>query len=119
MFCHGFEERGCTSAGVLAIGDIAAVAPAIHVARMALRLASEVVIYTESSGELSEALEKAAGNSKIKVDIRPIARLVKGGTGSEVTIEFKDGTSSTEGFLVSFPRSLPLDKLTECCPTGS
>jgi len=77
------------------------VGPAVHVARMARRLAADVTIYTETSGELYEQLTKAVGKSGIKVDAREIARLTKGGENSEVIMEFKDGSRKTEGFLVS------------------
>lgn len=106
LFCHGFEERGCEAAGVLAIGDIANPMAAMHVARMARRFATTVTIYTHGSQEVTRALEKATYDTGIKVDSRPITRLVKGPGPSDVDVEFEDGTHRMEGFLVSICRDL-------------
>ncbi|KAJ5940499.1 Pyridine nucleotide-disulfide oxidoreductase class-II [Penicillium verrucosum] len=105
LFCHGFEERGCESAGVLAIGDLANSMPAMHVARMARRFATTVTIYTHGAQELTQALEKASSDSGIKVDSRPIARLVKGPGASDVEVGFEDGTQRMEGFLAHKPKT--------------
>lgn len=101
LFCHGFEERGCASVGVLAVGDIGNVVAAMRVARMARRFADSVTIYTHGAEGLSQMLEDAAEGTGIKVDKRPISRFVKGASKSEVQIVFEDGMISTEGFLVS------------------
>ncbi|KAJ5190858.1 Pyridine nucleotide-disulfide oxidoreductase class-II [Penicillium longicatenatum] len=105
LFCHGFEERGCETAAVLAIGDMANVMPAMHVARMARRFATTVTIYTHGAQELTQALEKASDGTGIRVDSRPIARLVKGQGKSDVEVAFEDGTQRMEGFLVHKPKT--------------
>ncbi|PIG89333.1 thioredoxin reductase GliT-like protein [Aspergillus arachidicola] len=105
LFCHGFEERGCASVGVLAVGDTGNVEAAMRVARMARRFADSVTIYTHGAEELSQALEDAADGTGIKVDKRPISRLVKGASKSEVQIVFKDLTIKTEGFLTHKPKT--------------
>ncbi|KAK9241406.1 hypothetical protein V1525DRAFT_335057 [Lipomyces kononenkoae] len=104
LFCHGFEERGCASAAVLAIGGMADSMPAMHVARMAKRFAATVTIYTHGAEELTEELEKVALGTTIKVDKRPIARLIKGPV-AEVDVIFEDGTKTVEGFLVHTPKT--------------
>ncbi|KGO74476.1 Pyridine nucleotide-disulfide oxidoreductase, class-II [Penicillium italicum] len=105
LFCHGFEERGCKSAGVLAIGDMANIMAAMHVARMARRFAMTVTIYTHGAQELTEALEKASHGTGIKVDSRVITRLVKGLGPSDVEVGLEDGTQIMEGFLVHKPKT--------------
>lgn len=105
LFCHGFEERGCEAAGVLAIGDMANTMAAMHVARMARRFATTVTIYTHGAQEVTQALEKASYHTGIKVDSRPITRLVKGPGPSDVDVEFEDGTHRTEGFLAHRPKT--------------
>jgi len=103
LFCHGFEERGCESAGVLAIGDMANTMPAMHVARMARRFATNVTIYTHGAQELTQVLEKASHGTGIMVDSRPITRLIKGPGASDVEVVFEDSTQKMEGFLVNIP----------------
>ncbi|KAE8168317.1 hypothetical protein BDV40DRAFT_310183 [Aspergillus tamarii] len=105
LFCHGFEERGCASVGVLAVGDIGNVVAAMRVARMARRFADSVTIYTHGAEGLSQMLEDAAEGTGIKVDKRPISRFVKGASKSEVQIVFEDGMISTEGFLSHKPKT--------------
>ncbi len=100
LFCHGYEDRGAEFAGVLAIGDLAAVFPAMLVARMAKRLAGDVTIYTDNNESLSKQIRESLGKSSIKVDSRSIARLEKRKVGAEVTIHFADKSVQTEGFLV-------------------
>lgn len=102
LFCHGYEERGCASSGVLAVGDLAAVGPVLHMARMARRLTPIVTIYTDGSEELFQQIKVAMAGADLKLDARPIGRLIKGPNKSEVNIEFGDGSGTkTEGFLVS------------------
>ncbi len=104
MFCHGYEDRGCASAGVLAIGDIAVPGVALHMARMAKRLSAHVTVYTDGAEELSEQIKTALNGSVsgIKVDQRRITRLEKGPKNSEVIMHFEDGSKLQEGFLVCY-----------------
>ena len=44
LFCDGSEDRDSASAGVLAIGDIAKMPPALHLSRMAKRLAISILL---------------------------------------------------------------------------
>lgn len=118
LFCHGFEERGVPSAGILAIDDVAAAGPAVHLARQARALVApggKVTIYTNGPNEaLATAVEAGLASlekSSVAVDTRRIKRLAKAPTeGSEVVIHFAgDGDagaegSKTEGFLVHKPK---------------
>ena len=113
LFCHGYEERQGKSAGVLAIDDIGAVGPALHLARNVLQLMPEVVIYTCGSEELALELMDKIKNSRsnklppMVVDSRTIVRLERGkATKSEVILHFKDGGTATESFLAHKPQSV-------------
>jgi hypothetical protein len=66
LFCHGYEERGVKSAGVLAIDDCAAAKAALLISRFANRLADEVVIYTHGNKTLTAEIEKVIAQSKLK-----------------------------------------------------
>ncbi|OLN88015.1 putative thioredoxin reductase-like protein 1 [Colletotrichum chlorophyti] len=107
LFCDGFEDRGSDSAGVLAIGDIAKVPPALHLSRMAKRLAKKVVVYTNGASELSDQIVGALGQDPIiTFDNRRVTRLEKVKDGSSETIvHFEDGTSVSHGFVVHKPKS--------------
>ncbi|RDL38756.1 uncharacterized protein BP5553_03096 [Venustampulla echinocandica] len=112
LFCHGFEERGAASAGVLAIDDCALGPIALYLARFAARLADKITIYTNGDEVVAkganEALSKANPGSKtrklISVDDRKITKLVKGPHESEVEVVFENGERQTEGFLVHKPK---------------
>ncbi|KAK6849414.1 hypothetical protein PG990_001707 [Apiospora arundinis] len=107
LFCHGYEDKGVASAGVLAIGDIGNVGGALHMARMAKRLTPKVTIYTDGADALSGELVLGKGDDAvINVENRRIQQVEKGNTtGSEVIIHFEDGTSVSEGFIVHKPKS--------------
>ncbi|KAI1089575.1 FAD/NAD(P)-binding domain-containing protein [Rostrohypoxylon terebratum] len=114
LFCHGFEERGAPSAGVLAMGPLLGsggengtplMAPVI--ARMAARLADHVTVYTDGNADFGSRIRTALKSSK-KFDIenRRVMRLAKdpdveGNAGVLVTLE--DGTVNKEGFLAHAP----------------
>lgn len=101
LFCHGYEDRGQESVGILAVGDCAATGPALHLARMARRLAAKVTIYTDGAFELSQALETPLKAGGFELDSRRILKLAPAPGESGVSMNFDDGTDTTEGFLVS------------------
>ena len=111
LFCHGYEDRGASSVGVLAIEDCAPPGPAMHIANYALRLADTVVIYTNGSASTTTAIETALSslrpNSKSRrnISINPakISRLVKKPKGPEIEVQLENGEKKTEGFLVHKP----------------
>ncbi|OTA92440.1 hypothetical protein M434DRAFT_324807 [Hypoxylon sp. CO27-5] len=108
LFCHGYEERGVASAGVLAIGDLAEIPPALHLARAAKQLAGKVTIYTDGFDALADSLTAALRPDERKhivTDTRPITILVKEKEGTDVTIHFASGSASREGFLVHRPKT--------------
>lgn len=108
LFCHGYEERGSPSAGVLAIGEVADVAPALHLARGAKQLAGKVTIYTDGSEALAASLTAGLRPQELEhivTDTRPITKLIKEPTATNVTIQFASGPNVTEGFLVHRPKT--------------
>lgn len=103
LFCHGYEERGAKSAGVLAIGDLGNTFGSMHMGRMAKRLADKVTIYTDGNEELAEQLRGIVANDPaMRIDNRSIQRLSKGVQGSEVDVTLAGGEVVTEGFIVSW-----------------
>ena len=109
LFCHGFEEKGVPSAGVLAVGDIANPQMALHLARMAKRLTGKVTVYTDGATSLAEQLDGMAVDGEVVVERRAIARLEKSSHGTDVIVHFKDGEKVTEGFLVKDTPLLALE----------
>ncbi|KAI2618035.1 thioredoxin reductase glit [Hypomontagnella submonticulosa] len=114
LFCHGFEERGSPSAGVLATGPmlgggggdaVPLMAPTI--ARMAARLAGQVTVYTDGDTALGERIRGSLKSTqKFHVENRRVVKLAKdpeveGEAGLLVTVE--DGTVNKEGFLAHGP----------------
>jgi len=115
LFCHGYEERGASSAGVFAIDDCAPSHLAVHLARFANRLASKVTIYTNGNetvtAGIQEILSKAKPESKtaqnISIESKKIAKLVKGSRKAEVEVVMEDGTRRLEGFVAHKPKGEP------------
>ena len=105
LFCHGFEERGAESAGLLVGGLLTTPEVIAHVARMAKRLSKRVTIYTNSGhADLAPALKALIHSSKITVDTRAISSLSLIADGPGVRISFTDGSASaTEGFVAGHP----------------
>lgn len=106
LFCHGYEDRGVPSVGVLAVESMANASHPIMVSRMALRLTEKVTIYTNGNTDLAEQLQAATKkNIHMFLDSRVITKLEKGPSKADVVLHFSDGTSKVEGFLVHTPRS--------------
>ncbi|KAL7627277.1 hypothetical protein AAE478_001466 [Parahypoxylon ruwenzoriense] len=111
LFCHGFEEQGAPSAGVLAMGPFLGganetlFAPAI--ARMAGRLASSVTVYTDGDESLGARIRaELRSTKKFHIENRRVAKLAKdpdvqGEAGVLVTLE--DGAVNRERFLTHVP----------------
>jgi gliotoxin/aspirochlorine biosynthesis thioredoxin reductase len=112
LFCHGYEDRGASKAGVLAIAPIADIGPATHMARGARQLADKVTIYTDGNEALASSLSaglRAEEAANIVLDSRPIARLEKmqpADSTAAVRIHFADGSApEPEEFLVHRPKT--------------
>lgn len=127
MFCHGFEERGAESAGVLAAGMMTSADMLAHIAPMVKRLARSVTVYTNGDEDLAAATRGKLHSGKIRFDTRRIARVALAhppklhhhhhhhqdeeedssssddAASTAVTLHFDDGTSATEGFVANHP----------------
>ncbi|KAF5591248.1 thioredoxin reductase [Fusarium subglutinans] len=111
LFCHGYEDRGKPSAGVLGMNFSGSSPMALHLARMVLRLADKAVIYTNGGDSLGEQIKSdltATGTdgakSRITVDNRKIAGIsMKSTDSSDIVIKFEDGSEVVEGFLAHGP----------------
>lgn len=108
LFCHGYEQRGLESAGVLAIDWIASARMAMHMAHMASSLVHNVTIYTNGNETLAEELVQAlSGASQYHVDTRAIAKIsYQEGSNELVQIQFENGSDpKVEAFLAHSPRT--------------
>ncbi|KAI0548749.1 FAD/NAD(P)-binding domain-containing protein [Xylaria curta] len=107
LFCHGYEERGAASAGLIATGLLGNAMFAPPISRMANRLASNVNIYTNGNEELGvEIRALLKSTKKFHIENRKIKGLAKdtdvqGEAGALVTLE--DGTVNREGFIAHAP----------------
>ncbi|KAK8044775.1 hypothetical protein PG993_004799 [Apiospora rasikravindrae] len=123
LFCHGYEQRGATSAGVLAVDWIGSTKMAMHMAHMAASLAKVVTIYTNGNealaAEMAQALSVAGyeNGQKYQTDSRAIAAIELTAEDDEdddavvahrnlVRLRFQDGSQPVgEAFLAHSPRT--------------
>ncbi|KAL5590193.1 hypothetical protein FOBRF1_013750 [Fusarium oxysporum] len=105
LFCHGYDDVGKPSAGILALGEISSPAAATALARSAKQITSKVVIYTSNNPGVQTAIAALLGqnNTAITTDDREIASLALGSEGSGIVITFADGSSVQEAFLAHKP----------------
>ncbi|KAK4034191.1 hypothetical protein C8A01DRAFT_49357 [Parachaetomium inaequale] len=105
LFCHGYEDAGKPSAGILALGENSVPAVATALARSAKQITSKAVIYTSNNPAVQTAIADLLGqnNTAITTDDREIASLALGAEGSGITITFADGSSVPEAFLAHKP----------------
>ncbi|EXL94473.1 hypothetical protein NOF04DRAFT_11438 [Fusarium oxysporum II5] len=105
LFCHGYEDVGKPSAGILALGEISSPAAATALARSAKQITSKVVIYTSNNPGVQTAIAALLGqnNTAITTNDREIASLALGSEGSGIIITFADGSSVEEAFLAHKP----------------
>lgn len=105
LFCHGFEERGTESVGVLAGGMLNAPEMVAHSALMTRRLAKSTTVYTNGNPTLMDQVKSLLHSSKISYEDRRITKLeLENGTGPGVIVHLADGTSNREGFIANHPQ---------------
>ncbi|KAI1457511.1 thioredoxin reductase [Annulohypoxylon moriforme] len=120
MFCFGYELRGSSTAGLLAIGVLANPMHALTNARDAQKFVDSVTIYTDGNpslaGELSGKLDEG-----MRIDDRKIRRLHKSQDDKGIHIELNDGEKVALAFIVHKPdlqvdTTLPAQLGCECVP---
>ncbi|KAK8079449.1 thioredoxin reductase [Apiospora hydei] len=125
-FCHGYEERGRPSAGLLATGPLTNPMMGPAVARMAGRLAGQVTVYTNGHPEVGAQLRAALKSTKkFRIEDRKIVSFAKDpekpsslaqaspGEGKEeeedahhgLLVTLEDGTVIREGFMLHAPET--------------
>ncbi|KAI1381677.1 FAD/NAD(P)-binding domain-containing protein [Hypoxylon crocopeplum] len=106
LFCHGYEQRGSESSGVLAINDVAPIPIALHVSRNAAQFTKHVTIYTNGDTSKIDAFQAEIGpTAPFTVDSRRITKFVLGPDQLGIKIHFEDGTTKDEAFLGHKPVS--------------
>ncbi|KAH8812734.1 putative pyridine nucleotide-disulfide oxidoreductase [Xylogone sp. PMI_703] len=108
LFCDGYEDRGQETVGILALGPLANVQRALHLARMAHQLSQSVTVYTHSNDDLVAEIRNVAPESEswLRLDSRQIVRFQKGEDDKTVIVHFKDQAEmKEEGFLVYNPKT--------------
>lgn len=106
LFCHGYEDKGATSVGVLAVFPVVIPALAVHMAENAAQLSKTVSLYTNGDGELATQLATqlaSVQSAQFKIERRKIKRLAASKTSDSVIVEFDDGDQKEEKFLVHNP----------------
>src|SRR5450432_872256 len=108
LFCHGYEEKGVSSAGLLAVGDFSNPMMATVVARQACQISPNVTVYTHGAEALGPAILPTVESKGIRIEPRKIAQLIKSPQDNgELKIVFEDGESETVGFLMHKPKTAP------------
>ena len=105
LFCHGYEDAGKPSSGVLALGENSVPAVATALARSAKQITSKVVIYTSNNPTVQASIAALLGqdNTAITTDDREISSLAPGAEGNGITLTFADGSTVQEAFLAHKP----------------
>lgn len=104
MFCHGFEDTGAKSAGVLALGAFVNKDMCFALASMARQFAASLTFYTDANQQLADEIQPLLKpDVGMKIDVRKIERLEPSAGG--VTVFFTDGSSAHQAFLVYHPKS--------------
>ncbi|KAF3760976.1 FAD/NAD(P)-binding domain-containing protein [Cryphonectria parasitica EP155] len=108
LFCHGFEERGGDSAGLLAMGMLAKSTMATHVGNMALQFAKKLTVYTNGDEEVAKEIQANAkiadSETRVNFEKRRIKslKLISRDT-SDVLVTLEDGTEIKESFITHYP----------------
>jgi hypothetical protein len=101
LFCHGFEEAGGSSAGVIASGLITDPRMVLHMAGMAAPLAKELVVYADGDSSIAKQMTAATEGKRVTVEPRKIAAIErKHSDHTEVIVHFEDGNTREETFMV-------------------
>ncbi|KAH9203447.1 thioredoxin reductase [Leptodontidium sp. 2 PMI_412] len=92
MFCHGFEDTGAKSAGLLAIPPLINKDMCFTLACMVRQFSASLTYYTNANQQLT---------NEIQLLLKPEAAMKVDG----ITVHFADGTSVHEAFLAYQPKT--------------
>ncbi|ETS82326.1 hypothetical protein PFICI_04202 [Pestalotiopsis fici W106-1] len=110
LFCHGYEERGHDSAGLLASGPMMNTGNSSGVARMASRLAGQVRIYTNGNTDFGAEVRVLLKSTKrFHIENRRVVRFEKDpsvGGSAGVLVVLDDGTVNKEAFVAHAPATV-------------
>lgn len=104
LFCFGYEDRGAKSTGVLVVPPLSSIL-LLHMvtAANAAQLSDELAIYRNGDESVTTQLAPIT-KAPFKIDARKIVRLVDNSEPA-VTVEFADGSTKEEKFLVHHPQT--------------
>jgi thioredoxin reductase len=94
---------------VLAIGDVANLFFATHLAKQARQFAQRVTIYTNDNEKLAAEIEPHLYALKqVRIESRAIVSISRSSKGGDekLTLTFSDGQQETVGFLVHKPKTI-------------
>ncbi|AEO63290.1 uncharacterized protein THITE_2108328 [Thermothielavioides terrestris NRRL 8126] len=104
LFCFGYEDRGAKSTGVLVVPPINP-GMGLYMGGNAAQLSEAVTLYTHGNEEFTAQVTQVAATAKAKftVEPRPIKRFIN--NGDSITVEFTDGSTREETFIVHNPKT--------------
>ncbi|KAI0145337.1 hypothetical protein GGR57DRAFT_480467 [Xylariaceae sp. FL1272] len=115
LFCHGYEDRGAKSVGVLA--DFPDVVPremaqflTLSMVANAGQLSETISLYTNGDEDLTAKLA-SMGSAKVRIESRKIKRLSE--SSDTAIVELDDNTQIEEKFLVHHPLTVVQGPLVE------
>jgi hypothetical protein len=101
LVCHGYEEAGGRSAGIIAAGQVTNPQRVLHVAGMVAPLAKNIVVYSNGDADVTEKMLAAMEGKRVEVESRKIVALErKDPELPEVVVRLADGSTREEAFMV-------------------
>ncbi|KAF1974454.1 FAD-dependent pyridine nucleotide-disulfide oxidoreductase-like protein [Bimuria novae-zelandiae CBS 107.79] len=112
LFCHGFEQRGSESAGLLVLDKTVLsneVEIAVHFGHLAKQFAKKITVFLDSIAELLEDPRiKGLESQGFLINSKPIARITYAPDPEPgfATVHLEDGSEEDMSFLVHRPRTV-------------
>jgi thioredoxin reductase len=101
LFTFGFDHRGSSSAGILAVGFAGNPMHANILVDDVRKFTNKITIYTNGNDQLAQGIRKAASYNDTLYDDRKIKSFIR--QEKSVVIEFEDGEKTEEDFIVHQP----------------
>lgn len=101
LFTFGFEHRGSSSAGILAVGFAGSPFHSNILVDDARKFTNKVTIYTNGDEDLLRGIQSAAVHNDTRYDSRKIKGFMK--QAQSILLEFEDGETAEEAFIVHQP----------------